>query len=158
MKFFIECTTLDEVKAIYKKLAKQHHPDLGGSTDTMQAVNVEYAFMCAKIAKEGHLSAEDTQEQIRLSEACREVLEKLIVLAGIDIEIVGNWLWVTGNTYPVKKQLKEAGLYFASKKLAWYYRSDEHATKGGKKSLDEIRAKYGSEPVKTTVRGKYAIG
>jgi hypothetical protein len=154
MKYFNECTTLDEVKATYKKLAKQHHPDLGGRTDTMQAVNAEYAFICAKIAKEGHMSAEDTDQHMRLSEEYREVLEKLIVLAGIDIEIVGNWLWVTGNTYPVKKQLKEAGLYFASKKLAWYYRSDEHATKGGKKSLDEIRAKYGSEPIISRRNGK----
>jgi hypothetical protein len=30
MKWFKDCQTLGEVKAQYKKLAKQYHPDLGG--------------------------------------------------------------------------------------------------------------------------------
>ena len=49
------------------------------------------------------------------------------------------------------KELKEAGLYYASKKQAWYYRSaDLKEFRGGKKNLDEIRAKYGSEEIKTS--------
>ena len=46
-----------------------------------------------------------------------------------------------------RKQLKEAGLFYASMKVAWYYRSEEFKTKGGKKTLDEIKEKYGSEKV-----------
>lgn len=53
----------------------------------------------------------------------------------------------TENSYPVRKQLKAAGLFFASKKVAWYFRGEEFKTKGGNKTLDEIRAKYGSEKV-----------
>ncbi len=147
MKFFNDCNTIEEVKARYKQLAKEHHPDCGGDTATMQAVNTEYAFACAKILKGENLSAEDTDEQIRLSEEYRQVIEQIINLAGIIIELVGNWVWVTGNTYPVRKQLKGAGLFFASKKLAWYYRAEEYKTKGGKKTLDEIKAKYGSETI-----------
>ena len=73
-------------------------------------------------------------------------------ITGILIEVVGAWLWVTGATYPVRKELKAAGLFFASKKQAWYYRAEEYATKGGKKTLDEIREKYGSEAVHFRVR------
>jgi hypothetical protein len=145
MKFFNKCTTIDEVKACYKQLAKQSHPDHGGDTATMQAINTEYAFACAKVLKGQNLSAEDAEEQIRLSEEYRQVIERIINLPNIAIELVGNWIWVTGNTYPVRKQLKEAGLFFASKKFAWYYRAEEFRTKGGKKTLDEIRHKYGSE-------------
>jgi len=47
----------------------------------------------------------------------------------------------------VKQQLKDAGLYFASKKVAWYYRADEYRTKSSGKSLDEIRSKYGTETI-----------
>lgn len=147
MKYFNNCTTLEEVKATYKQLAKQYHPDCGGDTETMQAINTEYAFASAKILKGEDLSAEDIDEQIRLSEEYRKVIEQIINLAGIVVELVGNWVWVTGNTYPVRKQLKGAGLFFALKKLAWYYRAEEYKTKGGKKTLDEIRGKYGSETI-----------
>ncbi len=149
MKFFNACKTIDEVKAEYKRLAKLHHPDCGGDTATMQAINTEYAFACAKILKGENLTAEEADEQIRMSEEYRNVIESIIHLAGITIEIVGNWIWVTGQTYPVRKELKEAGLFFASKKLAWYYRAEEYRSKGGQKTLDEIRNKYGSE----TIRG-----
>ena len=145
--YFKECRTLDEVKATYKQLAKQHHPDLGGDTATMQAINSEYAFACAKVLKGENLSTEDTDEQVRLSEEYRAVIEKLIALTGIIIEVVGNWIWVTGNSYPVRKELKAAGLFFASKKLAWYYRAEEFKSTGSRKTLDEIREKYGTETV-----------
>ncbi len=152
MKHFKNCRTLDEVKAMYKTLAKLHHPDLGGSTETMQEINSEYAYACARILKDANLSSEENDEGIRLSEEYRAVIEQLMPLAGILIEVVGNWIWVTGDTKQVKQQLKDAGLFFASKKLAWYYRSIEFKTKGGKKTLDEIRAKYGSETVNSKRR------
>lgn len=34
--------TLEELKLMYSKLARQNHPDLGGETEAMQAVNNEY--------------------------------------------------------------------------------------------------------------------
>ena len=154
MRYFQDCKTIEEVKATYKKLAKEHHPDCGGDTATMQAINTEYAFACAKILKGENLTAEETDEQIRLSEEYRQVIEQIINLPGIIVEVVGNWIWVTGHTFPVKKYLKEAGLFFASKKVAWYYRAEEYKTKGGKKTLDEIREKYGSETVNRRYQSK----
>lgn len=150
MKWFNECTSLKEVKTVYKKLAKQYHPDLGGDTATMQEINKEFAFASAKAIKgDSKLSEEETENEIRFSEEYRQAIEKIIHLEGITIELVGYWIWVTGNTYPVKSTLKEAGYFFASKKLAWYFRTGEHkVTKGGKKSLEEIRTKYGSEVLK----------
>lgn len=147
MIYFKDCKTIEEVKATYKKLAKQNHPDCGGDTETMQKINTEYAYACAHILKGEDLTAEEINEQINLSEEYRKVIEQIINLAGVLIEVVGNWIWVTGNTFPVKKQLKEAGLFFAPKKVAWYYRAEEYKTKGGKKTLDEIREKYGSEKI-----------
>ncbi|SDD66487.1 molecular chaperone DnaJ [Pedobacter soli] len=149
MKWFNECRTLDQVKALYKTLAKQYHPDLGGDTETMQAINKEYAFASAKAIKDGNLSEEETEAEIRFSEEYRTALEKIIHLEGITIELVDYWIWVTGNTIVVKSELKNAGFFFASKKLAWYFRTAEYKCKGGKKSLEEIRQKYGSEVVKS---------
>ena len=146
MKWFNECRTLDEVKALYKKLAKQYHPDLGGDTETMQLINKEYAFACAKAVKGGDLSEEEAENEIRFSEEYRQAIEKIIHLEGITIELVGYWIWVTQNTYPHRAALKAAGFMFASKKQAWYFRTGEYkATSKSNKTLDEIRSKYGSE-------------
>src|ERR1035437_5730584 len=107
MKYFKDCLSIEDVKAMYKQLAKENHPDCGGDTATMQAINSEYAYACAKLLKGENLSSEETDEGIRLSEEYRAVIEQLMPLAGILIEVVGNWIWVTGDTKPVKQQLKE---------------------------------------------------
>lgn len=147
MIYFKECRTIEEVKTRYKTLAKIFHPDMGGDTKLMQALNAEYSIACNIILSCDNVATGEVQEALRLSEEYRRVIEQIIPLPGIKIEIIGNWIWVSGNTYPVKQQLKDAGLFFASKKVAWYYRAKEFKTTGSKKSLDEIRAKYGSETV-----------
>ncbi|MGE6218954.1 J domain-containing protein [Nubsella zeaxanthinifaciens] len=147
MKWFSNCHNLEEVKAMYKKLAKQFHPDLGGDTVAMQEINREFAFASAQAIKgEGNKSEEEVAEEIRLSEEYRKAIAKVIHLDGIVVEVVGYWIWVTGDTYPWRATLKQAGFMFAPKKMAWYFRTADYAvSKGGKKSLDEIREKYGSE-------------
>ena len=146
MKWFNECATLEEVKATYKRLAKQHHPELGGDTATMQEINKEYAFASAKAIKGANLTEEETEHEILSSELYRKAIEQIIYLEGIKIELVGYWIWVTGNTYPVRGTLKDAGFLFAPKKTAWYFRTEEYkVSRSSGKSLDEIRGKYGSE-------------
>jgi hypothetical protein len=158
MKWFNQCHNLEGVKATYKKLAKQYHPDLGGDTLTMQEINTEYAFASAKAIKGGNLSEEETENEIRFSEEYRHAIEKIIHLEGIVVELVGYWIWVTGNTFAVKSALKAAGFLFASKKLAWYFRTGEYKmNKGGKKSLDEIRTKYGSEVINEATKKRHFI-
>lgn len=155
MEWFNGCRTLDEVKALYKQLAKKYHPDLGGDTETMQSINREFRDVSARIIGGSGLSEEETADEIRLSEEYRQAIEKIIHLDGITIELVHRWIWVTGLTRKHKDVLKEAGYFFASKKLAWYFRANEYKVrKGGQKSLDEIRAKYGSEVVKSNGKNK----
>lgn len=149
MKWFQDCKTLDEIKAVYRKLAFEFHPDTGGSTAMMQALNTEYAYATARMVNGANLSQEETEKEMRFSEEYRAIIEQIVHLPGIVIELVGMWLWVTGNTKPVHKELKAAHLFYATKKKAWYYRSEQYRVKrGGKKSLDEIRSKYGSEIIR----------
>lgn len=157
MKFFQNCTTLEEVKSLYKKLAFENHPDKGGDTETMQTINAEYAFASARMLKGANLSDEQTEQQIKFSEEYRRIIEQIAHLP-VTIELVGLWIWVTGNTYPLRKQLKTAGLFFASKKQAWYYRSEDlKELRGSKKTLDEIRSKYGSELVNNNTNYRPAL-
>ena len=52
MKYFTNCTTLDELKKEFRRLCMKHHPDRGGDTATMAAINAEYEaqFPALKIA------------------------------------------------------------------------------------------------------------
>lgn len=158
MKFFNHCKTLEEVKATYKQLAMENHPDRGGDTATMQAINAEYAYASARILKGANLSQEETEQEIRFSEEYRKVIEQIAHLPLITIELVGLWIWVTGNTYELRKELKAAGLMFAPKKHAWYYRSEDlKEFRGGRKTLDEIRGKYGSEVISKDQKFKKSL-
>lgn len=153
MMYFNDCKTLDEVRQLYKKLAMENHPDRGGDTETMQKINQEYAFASARIIKGENLNSEETEQKVRFSEEYREVIEKIAHLPYIKIELVGFWIWVTGKTKPIRKSLREAGLFFAKKKQAWYYRSDMFKVrKGSNMSLDEIKVKYGCEVIKPNRR------
>ena len=47
MKYFTNCTTLDELKKEFRRLCMKHHPDRGGDTATMAAINAEYEALFA---------------------------------------------------------------------------------------------------------------
>lgn len=146
--FFQGCFNETEIKARYRDLCRVHHPDCGGDTRTMQDVNAEY-----KDALRGEYrktkSDEATESAIEADERAAEVLAQIITLPDIFIEIVGRWIWVTGMTFEVREQLKVAGLKWASKKRAWHWHAPEDSCRGGKKDLDEIRAKYGTRAVES---------
>lgn len=49
MKYFANCNTLDELKKEFRRLAMIHHPDHGGDTATMQAINGEYEALFPRL-------------------------------------------------------------------------------------------------------------
>ena len=42
IKWFKECSTIEQARALYLKLVMQHHPDKGGDLRTMQEINAEW--------------------------------------------------------------------------------------------------------------------
>ena len=150
MKYFIPTpSTLEELKAMYKKLAMKNHPDLGGSTETMQEINTEYETLFARL-KNVHRNASGEQytaanDNGETAADFVEIIDKLIKLPGIIVELCGSWLWVTGETRAVKEELKEIGFRWSSSKKAWYYHEGSYMKRGGKTcSMEEIRDMYGS--------------
>ena len=43
---------------------------------------------------------------------------------GIEIEVCGSWVWVSGDTKPHKERLKALGFCWHSKKHCWYKSSN----------------------------------
>lgn len=148
-QFFKSCSTLEQVKKLYRDLCKQHHPDKGGDTATMQQINIQYTEAINIIAKGGNLTEDEFNHEVSNAENYKQAINAIINLSGLFIEICGAWIWVEGNTKEHKDILKANGYYFASKKLKWYWRAPEYATKksGHTLSMAEIRAKYGSQKV-----------
>ena len=72
----------------------------------------------------------------------------MINLPGIKIEIIGNWIWVTGNTYPHRQSLKELKFRFSKSKTAWYFHTADYKKNNNKTfTMDQIRDLFGSETV-----------
>ena len=162
MKYFKNVETLEELRKQYKELLKNFHPDNPqGSTRATQEVNAEYDNLF-KVLKDRHEhKTEQTSDTYKKSydsmkydfsedEKLREVLRSIIHLSDITIELCGSWLWVSGNTYQHKEELKKYGFKYASKKKQWYWHSELFRKKGKKTlSMDDIRSYYGSTEVQT---------
>lgn len=80
----------------------------------------------------------------------REMLNTVIHSSDITIEIIGQWIWISGNTYPHRKELKEMGFRFAGKQKSWYWHSETFRKRSNKVlSMSEKRNRYGSTAVHT---------
>lgn len=146
MKFFQDCKTKEDVKKLYRELAKQFHPDKGGDLATMQAINTEYSFSIAKLLRGEDLTSEEREAEILNAEKYKDAINAIVNLQGIIIEICGGWIWVSGETYTNRQIFKDNGFFFAPVKKMWYFRSVEYKTSNKKaKSMDEIRHRYGSQ-------------
>jgi hypothetical protein len=157
-QFFAGITTIDAAKQLYKKLALQFHPDRGGETAIMQEINNQYQTALVMIGKGENMTDSQIDSILTENEAYAMALNAIICLPGLTIELVGSWIWVTGNTFAAKETLKAAKYMYASAKKAWFFRTEEHkAPSGGKKQdLNEIKAKYGAKTV-NNYKGKAAL-
>ena len=133
--------TAETILIAFRRAAMKYHPDRGGSTEMMQAVNAAYA------ALEGFTGTAAVADQEGYGEALNEAINALTGL-GLSLEVCGLWLWVSGDTRTHKESLKAAGYRWASKKMQWYFRPDGwKSTSRGAFSMNDIREKYGSESV-----------
>lgn len=149
--YFVNCKTLDELKKAYKAAAMKHHPDMGGDTATMQQINAEYEARF-EILKRSHneKAAEDTSgKTYTTTESAGDfinIINHLFRMDGIEIELCGRWLWISGNTMKHKEALKACGCRWSSSKKmwSWHYEKDSTGWHRGNKSMAYIRNKYGS--------------
>lgn len=149
--YFDGCKNLNDLKFAYKKLALLHHPDMGGDVRTMQAINGEYDRVFNVLKELQNTEAERpesrTKKTTEAPEEFRAVVAALLKLEGVEVELCGSWLWVSGNTFPHRAALKSAGCLFSGSKKRWYWRhaEDDCTWSRGTASMSQIRAKYGSE-------------
>lgn len=157
--YFKNPQTVDELKQQYKELVKKFHPDLNRKQDTtakMQQIVAEYTQLFENLSnkrrsQDGKIYNKNTDET---AADFVEVINLIIGLPDIEIEIIGSWLWVTGNTKSVKEQLKAAGMRWSKSKSAWYWHKDPWHGGYSKSTLSDLRAKYGSQDIEKEERQK----
>ena len=141
---------LDQLKKEYFKLAKLYHPDSGGTKEQFQALQNEYEKLLKNIINGSSLSSDQKKNEFEVDKAIRDIIDSIISLEGINIELVGKWLWINGNTYPVKNELKKAGLLYIKKDGLPYWVYKGSMSRGrGNLTIDEIKQKYGSRVIET---------
>lgn len=154
MAYFTNVQTLEELRKEYKRLVKQNHPDNGGSLDAIKTINVEYEISFHLLENADAVSS-NVKYNMKEDELLRAVINAIINL-NIEIEICGSWIWVSGNTYSCKTELKSNGFHWASKKKMWFWHNPEEQVKSnGKTSMNDIREKYGSEIVRSATESIY---
>jgi len=146
MKWFTNVHNMDELKATYRELVKKHHPDCGGNVADMQEINVEYDKLVERFSRSENDFTDDQHNAAEEAEAYRDIINALINFPGLQIEICGCWIWVSGNTYAAREILKQQGFSWANKKKMWYWhRPEDTIGKHRTATMEQIRSKYGSE-------------
>lgn len=165
ISFFQGCSSEEDARRRYLSLAKIYHTDTGaGDLATMQTINDQFAAFLGRsqaaaeaqelpagvLALPEHLP--EVSDAERIAEQFDALMKSLLPLKGIDIELCGCWVWISGDTKSVKEELKAAGCKFSAKKSMWYWRPEEAAQtfrrrRGAGKSMGEIRMKYGSRRI-----------
>ena len=148
IKEFSEVTGINEAKKVYKTLAKKLHPDVGGSEEEFKILNSVYTdFIENKIY---------FSNDFKIDLDLEKIISQILHFENITIELVGSWIWLSGDTKEIKDKLKELGFKWASKKKMWYY-GEMKGKSHGEKSIDEIKDKYGSKTFKKKENEKIAI-
>ena len=152
--YFTNVVTLEALKKEYRKLCKLHHPDLStGNLATMKAINNEYELLFEQLK---HTST-NKNEQTENVNTFKDIINQLIKF-DIDIEIVGSWIWVSGNTYPIKEHIKQLNFKWSKQRKKWYYAEGLASKKKGSGiDFDDIRNAYGSQKIKSNTSKKYQI-
>ena len=151
MDYFENVETLENLRREYHRLAFINHPDKGGDLKTMQLINDQYDKMSKLLISSDASFSEGRKEyEQQVSEELRERLNRIIRLPGIIIELIGSWIWITGNTFSVRDTLKEEGYKFSHPKAAWYWHKGDYFKKSGVLlSMEEMRDLWGQQKIES---------
>lgn len=148
-KWFRNCKTAEEGKKLYHDLVKKFHTDNGGDLETIKAINAEFSIWW-KSHKDIHTdkNGETKKSQKETTETAEQFMDIINALFNIGvkltIEIRGSWLWITGDTYPVREQLKGLGCRWSTGQHSWYWTVEEFTkARYKRKSKEEQRNLYG---------------
>jgi len=147
---FAGCGTPQEIKSLFRTLAFQNHPDRGGSNEAMKAINAAYHKALKGLhgfTSKGTDGKNHTYYYHRKAE--QAVMDKVQELLGLNltecsIEIIGTWVWVSGETKQHQAKLNSAKCRWHGKRGRWYWHTPSaYRRKYSHASMETLRRSYG---------------
>jgi hypothetical protein len=153
-KYFSLDMTIEEIRKHFRVLCLKLHPDKGGDAEEFKAMKSEYDRICGILAagEAGRANKENREARFtaETEKELREAIERFLSIPGIILEICGSWLWITGNTFPVRERIYLYGAKYSKTKKCWYWAADMGKGKvRGIYSMDKIRNKFGSTVIES---------
>ena len=144
----------DELTKQYKKLLFKFHPDHGGSDEQFIDLKNAYKLLATKQTYKGKKFDYDSKtiedvEKNYSEQLINKLTEILNIYHGnteinISVDIVGDWIWIGGDTKKVKENLKDLKCRFSKNKAMWYWHEGKfQGYKGRTISYSEIVATHG---------------
>lgn len=153
-KYFNNCRCLEDVKEVYRKLCLKLHPDRGGNMLEFIEMRKEYEIFFKKY-QYIHRTFDDYNNEKFYEKDFKEspeeyadIVDNLSKYTNIDIDLLGRWLWVRGETKEIKEILKKYGFKWSNKKKAWYKIFGESKYTNTKMSYDELFNHWSGEHLK----------
>ena len=154
---------VNTLRAAYKRLLIKYHPDnnKNDTTGMMQEINAEYDLLFQQLKdtyehSDNYKKQTDRQKQAydwEKDKQLRAIIVALSKFAGLEIELCGTWVYVRGETYPYRKELKVLGMNYNRQKKCWIIHFDDYYKYHKKSvSMSHIRDKYGSVIIQTDAR------
>lgn len=159
--YFFNLRTVSEIKSRYRELMMQWHPDRHPEADEKQkreytriTQEINEAYHAALASAHGTTETGDdgrdhTYKYDEVDEqAIMDKIAELIALhmEGVEIWLIGLWVWVIGETKPHREALGREGLGLSwhGKRQAWYWKPYEGKAWHSSASLGSLAYKYGA--------------
>lgn len=154
--------TSAEAKKEYHTLVRENHPDLHQDevlkyTEIMKVVNDEFAKIMAMSLRSENVNFDGMKDESGhavysedIARKIAEIIESIFHMSGIEIEIVGCWVYVGGNSYPYRQELGSLGFRWSGTKKKWYiapYKLNKRIR--GRFTYEQVKALHGSTKVET---------
>lgn len=134
----------DEIKKRFRELTKKYHPDVYEHGDMMIKMINDANDVLKTYRGESIPGFEDSGNT---SQDLREKIDAVKQLPGVVVKASGIMLYVSGNTYQHREELKRNGFMWSQNRKEWYYRKGFVPRKGNyqksRLSLEERDRKYG---------------
>lgn len=143
--FNATCQNIEDAKAQYKELYKFH------CTDAATMADINSQFTAFKTAFEIGVIPEASAPEEKPANAPEidRLAKFAATIQGCTVEVCGSWIWAKcdrDNT-EAHEILKANKFRFSGSKKAWYFTNQPFKKRRGSKTLPQIKAKFGAEPV-----------
>jgi len=133
LELFFNCKDLGELKTSFKRFSKLLHPDVNKDLDDIffkcmsndydsyyKIHKVEHMKENAKKYNNSNFSEDNIKEDDLNDDRFKNAIIELLKKEGIKTILKGTWLWIEGDTTPIKEELKLLGFQWGKTARAWF--------------------------------------